>query len=234
MTPAAKTRKILIVDDEVDNIYYLDQALKEKYKVTTASNAEDALKIAKSEVPDLILIDIQLPKMSGLDACQALRESDVTKNINILVISGYEDQDKEFKAFHNGADDFVEKPYRLKDLLARIDAKIQKMDLTELGEQHAVKTFGNLSICKAKMECKINENPISLTTLEFNLLSFIIDNHEKVLSREKILNYVWKDVTAITKRTVDTHMVSLRKKLVGFNCDFSSIYGSGYQLVPKK
>lgn len=229
-----KNRKILIVDDEEDNLYFLDKALNEKYQIFTANNAEDALKLAKSEIPDLILMDIQLPRMNGLEACEFLRANEVTKHINILVISGYEDQDKEVKAFSRGADDFVEKPYKLKDLIARIDAKIKKMDSLHLIDQLVVKTFGNLSLCKDKMECKVNDKVIELSSLEFKLLSYFIENPEKVLTRDRILNYVWHDVQAITKRTVDTHMVALRKKLSDFDHEFGSIYGEGYQLILKK
>jgi DNA-binding response OmpR family regulator len=228
-----KSRKILVVDDDQDNLDLLNFSLNQKYKILTSSTAEDAIRLAKAELPDLILMDIQLPKMNGLDACIELRKNEVTKDITILVVSGYEDQDKVIKSFNNGADDFVEKPYRLNDLIARIDYKMKKIEQSFTKEILKIKTFGNLSLCQAKLECKVNDELVLLSSLEFKLLLFFINHPERVLSRDRILNTVWNDVQAITKRTVDTHMVALRKKLINFDHEFHSIYSEGYQLKKK-
>lgn len=229
--PNAK-RKILIVDDEEDNLNYLSQILQPNYIVLTATNGMDCVDLARSELPDLILMDIQMPKLSGFEACKLIRNNEATKHITIVMISGYEDQEKQIKGFSYGADDFVEKPYKLKDLLARIDSKIRRVN--EQTEDTPVISCGNLTLEPLKLEARICGNKIELSALEFKLLKFFAEHPEQVLNRDRILNTVWADVVAITKRTIDTHLVGLRKKLVGFNYEFTSVYGEGYKLEEKR
>jgi DNA-binding response OmpR family regulator len=224
-----KRRKILVVDDEGDNREYLSSLLSPTYDVLCAADGEEAVRSARAEQPDLVLLDLLMPKMDGLAACESLRSHEATRHIPVVVITGSDDMERRLSAFNYGADDFLMKPFKPQELLARVASKIRRISEREVSTQYLV--CGNLTLNLDSLEARIQEQVIELSVLEFKLLKYFVENVNRVMSRERILNAVWHDAV-VTDRTVDTHMVSLRKKLKGFDHAFSTVYGAGYILKP--
>jgi two-component system alkaline phosphatase synthesis response regulator PhoP len=225
-------RSILIIDDDKESLEVLREILSQEYTTYLASNGEDGVRLARSAHPDLIILDLMMPGMDGARTCQALRNYEETRNTTILVITGSAEQDPRVNAFMNGADDMVSKPYHPRELLARVHAKMRRLD----PRAHITKSVihcGNLTMDPEKFEISINHEPIAISVLEFNLLRFFLENRDRVVSRQNILDAVWKDAV-VSDRTVDTHMASLRKKLVGFDHTFKTIYSAGYILKSEK
>ncbi|MEW6056839.1 MAG: response regulator transcription factor [Bdellovibrionota bacterium] len=223
----ALKRRILVIDDEPDNRELIQQILADKFEVLTASDGEEGIQVTRSELPDLVLLDISMPKLDGIAVCESLRSNEATKHIPIIMLTASSDPDRRIQSFMTGADDFLLKPYRPKELLARVLSKIRRVE--ERLSQDEVLECGNLILYLNKFEATIDGNVITLSVLEFNLLKCFVQNKDRVLSRERILESVWRD-SVVSDRTVDTHIVSLRKKLTGFTYSLSTIYGAGYIL----
>lgn len=224
----ASKRSILIIDDDKDSLEVLNELLSEEYTTYLAANGEEGLQIALDEQPDLVLLDLMMPGMGGTRTCEALRMNELTRHITIIVITGAADQDPRIAAFTKGADDIVSKPYETRELLARIRSKIRRIE-ERTGSTDSIIQCGNLSLDPEKIEVRIDGTPIAISVLEFNLLRFFLENIDRVISRQKILDAVWKD-SIVSDRTVDTHMASLRRKLGDFNHTFKTIYSAGYIL----
>lgn len=220
-------RTVLIVDDESDNRELIEQILGEKFKVLTAADGEEGIRVARSSLPDLILLDITMPKLDGFAVCETLRTNEATRDIPIIMLTASTDVDNRIKSFMTGADDFVPKPFRPKELLARVVSKIRRVEERQ-GKQEVVEC-GNLVLDLKKIEAVLNGKPLGLSVLEFNLLKCFVQNKDRVMSRERILEAVWRD-SVVSDRTVDTHIVSLRKKLEGFDHQLATVYGAGYVL----
>ncbi|MFL5815574.1 MAG: response regulator transcription factor [Bdellovibrionia bacterium] len=225
----ASRRSILIIDDDKDSLEVLNDILSSEYKTYLASNGEDGVRMAREVRPDLILLDLVMPGMDGIRTCQTLRVSEETRDITILVVTGSSELDPRISAFGSGADDMVSKPYEIRELLARIRAKMRRLDEKNPAAASQVIRCGNLTLDPDKFEVTINGETITISVLEFNLLRYFVENVDRVISRQKILEAVWKD-SVVSDRTVDTHMASLRRKLVGFDHAFKTIYSAGYIL----
>jgi len=223
-------RKILIVDDEASHSEVLRELLEDRFEVFQAWDGEMGIQLAVQHLPDLIMLDMRLPRRSGLDVCSALRSRDQTRDIPIIVMTGHDSQEARITAYRTGADDYLCKPFSFDEVIARIDSKIRRLDEKTLAKQ--VSTFGNLSIDRAKMEAAVAGVPLTLSALEFRLLEYFVEHREQILSRDKILKDIWKNAV-VTARTVDTHVSFLRKKLAGSTYVIRTLYGAGYILKPK-
>lgn len=220
-------RKILIIDDENDIRNAIQSYLVDKFQVFDASDGEEGLRKAKTELPDLILLDISMPKLDGLSVCEDLRSNEATRHIPIIMLTAASDTSRRIDAFMTGADDYLSKPFRMQELVARVQSKMRRIQERETKEENVA--CGNLVMNVNKLEALINDALIPLSVLEFNLLRYLVLNRDRVLSREKILEAVWRD-TSVSDRTVDTHIVSLRKKLADFDHSLTTVYGAGYIL----
>lgn len=220
-------RKVLIIDDEADNRELIEHILCDRFKVLSASDGEDGLRVARGELPDLILLDITMPKLDGIAVCEALRSNEATKHIPIIMLTASSDSERRIQSFMTGADDFLLKPFRPQELLARVQSKIRRVE--ERSGQEEIVECGNLKLDTRKIEVTIDDKVIVMSVLEFNLLKCFVLNRDRVMSRERILESVWRD-SVVSDRTVDTHIVSLRKKLTGFDHSISTVYGAGYVL----
>lgn len=223
-------RKILVIDDEPDNRDLIEQILSDRFKIVMAVDGEEGLRIARSELPDLILLDITMPKMDGIAVCESLRQNEATRHIPIIMLTASTDLDHRIKSYTTGADDFLAKPFKPKELMAHVGSKIRRVE-ERLGKDEMFEC-GNLTLDLKKLEASILGRAISLSVLEFNLLKCFVQNKDRVMSRERILEAVWRD-SVVSDRTVDTHIVSLRKKLSLFDHVISTIYGAGYVLKKK-
>lgn len=223
----AGLKKILIIDDDAEICDFVEDLLSFRFQILKANTGTLGLQLAGSSQPDLIILDLKLHNQSGLDVCRTLRSSPSTRHIPILIYSASDDIEQLTQAFDLGADDYVVKTARPRELVARILAKIRRLE--ERDEEPELIACGNLTLNTRKLEATIDGNPLPLSVLEFNLLRFFVANKERVMNRTQILEGVWKDAV-VSNRTIDTHMVYLRKKLAGFNHTLATVYGAGYIL----
>lgn len=220
-------KKILIIDDDTEICEFIEDLLSFRFQILKAHTAEDGMRQVEIHGPDLVILDLKLQNQSGLDICKRLREAPATKHISVLIYSGSEDLEHMTQAFDRGADDYIVKSARPRELIARILAKIRRLEERE--EDPELITCGNLSLDTRKLEATVGDRALPLSVLEFNLLRFFVLNKNRVMSRAQILSGVWKDAV-VSNRTIDTHMVYLRKKLSGFDHVLATVYGAGYIL----
>ncbi len=225
---SSAAKRILVIDDDPEILDFLDDLLSFRFHILKASDASTGLQLANSDKPDLIILDLGLPnKQSGHDICRVLRKRPETKHIPILIYTGADDIENLTEAFALGADDYVVKSARPRELVARVVAKIRRLE--EQTDETEKITCGNLILNAGRLEATVDGKTVPLSVLEFNLLRFFVQNKDRVVSRDQILKGVWKGAV-VSNRTIDTHMVYLRKKLSGFSHSLATVYGAGYIL----
>lgn len=204
--------KILLVEDEPGLILTLTDRLEsEGFEVETAKDGETGFRLAASEVFDLIILDVMLPKKNGLDVCRDLRRQNVQTPILMLTARG-ETIDKVL-GLKLGADDYLTKPFEVLELLARIEALLRRSPNKNQNNQPETYNFGSVSIDFRRAEVRKDNFPIELSALEFKLLHHLIEHRGEVLSRDELLDEVWGYDSTPTTRTVDVHVAWLRQKL---------------------
>ncbi len=205
-------RKVLVIDDEAMIRKTVRLACeKEGYAVQEAENGAEALAKLDSFRPDLILLDLMLPDISGFDVCRDIRRAGT--KVPILILSAKTEEIDVVVGLEIGADDYVIKPFRPRELLARIAAHLRKSRQEEDRESDGRMIFRDLLIDANERRVYRNEEEIQLTHTEFDLLAFLASNAGKVLSREKILNSVWGYEYPIETRVIDVHVRNLRRKI---------------------
>ena len=224
--------KILIIEDEEDLVKGLKLNLADEgYEVDWASNGEEGLRKAIEETPDLIILDIMLPKKNGLDVCRELRQKHVTIPIIMLTAKG-EEIDK-VVGLEIGADDYMTKPFSIRELLARIKAHLRR-EKREAKTVPEVYCFGDVEIDFTHFKVKHKNKESDLTSLEVEILKYFIAHQGEVITREVLLDKIWGYEKYPTTRTIDNHILKLRKKI---ETDPShpeyilSIYGEGYRFI---
>lgn len=206
--------KILIVDDEKDIVKMLDYNLsKEGFKTINAHTGEDALKSASREFPDLIILDLMLPGMDGLEVCKALKKDAKTANIPIIMLTAKTQESDKIVGLELGADDYITKPFSVRELIARVRAIIRRMKEKE--KLPEVLKIGDLSVDFSKIAVLVKGKQVEITSKEFELLKALIKASGRVLSRDFLLDNIWgfDNAIEIQTRTVDVHIRTLRKKL---------------------
>ncbi|MCB2288222.1 response regulator transcription factor [Clostridium sp. CS001] len=203
--------KILVVDDE-EHIQELIRFNLEKngYKVICAANGVDAIKMAKEQLPQLMLLDLMLPGMDGLDVCKEIRKDSSMSNMPIIMITAKGEEIDKIIGLELGADDYITKPFSVRELVARIKAILRRST-----QQVIEKTFkvGNLAVDFGKHEVVKNENKVDLTLKEFELLEILIKNKGRVMTRDFLLDKIWGYEYVGETRTVDVHIRHLRQKI---------------------
>jgi len=210
--------KILVVDDEKNILELVRFNLeREGYQVLTALDGVQGLNLARTKVPDLILLDVMLPEMSGLDVCRELRRDAVTKSIPIIMLSARTEELDRVLGLEMGADDYVTKPFSPRELVARIKARLRSIRFEEVRKEEkpgeAQLDFGYLIIDEDRFDVYINGVKQDLTPKEFELLRFMARRPGKVYSREQLLDKVWGYDYTGDLRTVDVHIRHIRQKL---------------------
>ncbi|MCU0393653.1 MAG: response regulator transcription factor [Thermoflexibacter sp.] len=225
--------KVLVVDDEPDIVELLQYNLeKEGYEVQTASNGKKALSIAKSFIPDLILLDIMMPEMDGVEACRQLRERPEMGNTYIVFLTARSEEYSEIAAFDVGADDFLTKPIRPRALMSRINALFRRDVQKTSPEEHDIIRIAEFVIDKTSYTLLKGEEQITLPKKEFELLYFLASNPNKVFSRDDLLHHIWGADVYVLARTVDVHIRRVREKI---GEDFiTTVKGVGYKFEPPK
>ncbi len=205
--------KILIVDDEEDILEFVSYNLKkEGFQVVTANNGMRGIELAKAEKPQLILLDIMMPEMDGIDVCRSLRKLDEFNQTMITFLTARGEDFTQISALEAGGDDFISKPIRPRVLVSRIKALLRRTE--RLDKQQEVElVLGNLVINKENVSVHIDGKPIELAKKEFELLSLLASRPGKVFSRDEIFRKVWGTDVIVGNRTIDVHIRKLREKI---------------------
>lgn len=225
--PALRTadKKILVVDDEAENRTALRDLLAEEYEVHLARDGVEALRLVGEIKPDLVLLDIIMPKMDGLQTCLRLRQSEATRTLPVIFLTSKSEPSTEIFGLELGADDFIAKPFNKEVLKVRIKKRLQGASVA-IGE---TTELGDYKVHWERQEASHGETFIPLTAKESNMLRLFVENPGRVLTRDVILERVWSE-TYITDRTIDSHVKELRKKIPPLSKLLKTIYGTGYRL----
>ena len=202
--------KILIVDDEKDILEFLSYNLqKEGFEIFTASNGSTALKIAKKEVPNLIILDVMMPEMDGIEMCERIREIEALDSTLILFLTARSEEYSELAGFSAGADDYVTKPIKPKLLISRVNALLRR---SQSKKEQSFIEIEELKIDKDKHLLLHKGKVVDLARKEFSLLYYLMTVPAKVFTREEIISNVWEN-TFVGDRTIDVHIRKIREKI---------------------
>jgi len=223
----SKNKTILVCDDERDIVDVLNYNLtKEGYNVISAYNGQEALQKVNSKV-DLILLDVMMPQMDGIEVCRRLRENPETRNISIIFLTARNSEIDEIKGLEAGGDDYITKPISIKKLLARINSALRRKDITTSTEKLKI---GKITIDLDNYQIEIKNQKISLPRKEFETFVYLAKNRGKIVRREQLLENVWGDDVVVTHRTIDVHIRKIREKLGDYADIIETIKGVGYRL----
>ena len=220
-------QKILIVDDEPDILELIEYNLKkEGYQVFLARNGQEAVAEAKRSLPDLIVLDIMMPKMDGIEACRIMRTMPEFKNTFMVFLTARSEEYSEIAGFNVGADDYIAKPIKPRALVSRINAILRRNAPAEDVTDNKLE-IGDLVIDREAYLVFQRGNKVVLAKKEFELLYLLASKPGKVYTREVILKNIWEDSVVVTNRTIDVHIRKLREKL-GDDC-VATVKGVGYK-----
>jgi len=225
-----KKARILVVDDEPDLVELIKHHLvREHYEVFTADTGDRGLAEARVRLPDLVLLDLMLPGIDGLEICRRLRADARTKHIPVVMLTAKGEESDAVVGLMQGADDYIRKPFGMKELLARIGARLRPLRGEDTGEMKKVTRFGELVIDPVKHEVAIGGEPVVLTMTEFKLLHFLVAHKGRAFTRHELLDAIVGTEAVIIDRNVDVHVATLRKKLGEYGRHILTIRGLGYK-----
>lgn len=222
--------QVLIIEDEPDIRKTIDYNLtKESFKVVQAGSIEEGEKALASNQIDVIILDLMLPDGSGLTLCRDIKSDDKTKHIPIIILTAKTEEVDRVVGFELGADDYVTKPFSVRELILRVKAILKRGPTSNKNSEDDEYSFGELTLNFEAHQAYINGNEIPLTALEFRLLKHLIDRKGRVQTRDQLLEDVWGYSSDVTTRTVDTHIKRLREKLGSVGNHIQTIRGVGYR-----
>lgn len=223
-------KRILVVDDELDAIELIAFNLKAAgFEVLKASSGLEALRQIKTRLPDLIVLDLMLPEVNGLEICKILRRDGATAGIPVIMVTAKASEIDRVLGLEFGADDYVTKPFSPRELVLRVKNLLQRIQTARQGEE-CIK-IGPLSIDIPHHEVTVHGRPVELTSTEFKLLAVLAQRSGRVQSRDQLLQDVWQYDLTMETRTVDTHVRRLREKLGPAACYLITVRGLGYRLI---
>ncbi len=225
-----KKRRILVVDDEHDLCEILQFNLTAAgYEVDTAHSGEEAFNM---DLPryDLILLDVMMPGMSGFDLAKEMRKKETSASVPIIFLTALGDEDDKLHGFNLGADDYIPKPFSLREVLARVKAVLGRTSGHEPGSSDQL-CYQGLVLDMDKMVVTVDGEGASLTRTEFDLLRLMLEHRGKVFSRQEILDRVWPSDVIVTDRTIDVNITRLRKKIGRYSSCIVTRHGYGYLFV---
>ena len=215
-----------MVDDEPDIIEIISYSLKNaNYDVYSASNGLEAIKLAKSIKPDLIILDVMMPEMDGIEACEIIRKDQVVGKTLITFLSARGEDYSQISALNAGADDYITKPIKPKVLLSKVKSLLRRIS----NDQNEIIEFKNLTIDKTGYRVFVEKNEISLPRKEFELLFLLASKPDKVFKRDFILESIWGKDVIVGDRTIDVHIRKLRQKIG--SSYLKTIKGVGYKFI---
>ena len=218
---------VLIVDDE-PNIVELTRLYlsKEGYKVITAYDGQEALRRARTEKPDLVVLDLMLPELDGFEVCRRLRQG--SDDLAIIMLTARDDDIDKIVGLELGADDYMTKPFNPRELVARVRAVLRR---SERKPSRAVLRLGDVRLDANSRQVCVGDDTLNLRLKEFDLLAALMENTNIALSREQLLEIVWGYDFYGDSRTVDVHIARLREKIKGSQIEIETVWGIGYKLV---
>lgn len=222
-----KGRKILIADDEPDILEILEYNLsKEGYEVIVAADGDEALHLSKRIKPDLIILDVMMPKKTGVEVCRILRALPDFQDTLIIFLTALNDESSQMKGFDTGADDYINKPISPKLLLTRVNALFRRAAKTSVDET-GVLQVGGVTIDPIQYIIKVADKDVVLAKKEFELLYLLASKPGRVFLRNEILNQIWGNDVIVGDRTIDVHIRKIRQK-IGMDC-ITTVKGVGYK-----
>jgi two-component system alkaline phosphatase synthesis response regulator PhoP len=223
-------RQILVVDDEEDLLELVRyNLLKEGYRVTCVTTGDEALKTARRQPPDLIVLDLMLPLIDGLEVCRRLKGDSKTRDIPIIMLTAKSEESDMIAGLERGADDYVTKPFSPRVLAARIKALLRRKEAERQADMEATIAVAELVIHPGRHEVMLAGQPLSLTYTEFALLHFLAKRPGWAFSRTQIVDAVKGEDYPVTERSVDVQVAGLRKKLGAFGPYIETVRGVGYR-----
>jgi two-component system phosphate regulon response regulator PhoB len=221
------SQTLLLVEDEEDLRMVLQYSLeKEGYNVLLSSTGAEGLRMTRLHKPDLLILDLNLPDMSGIDICTQIREDPKHKNQPIMMLTAKSQEEDRVRGFEVGADDYVSKPFSTRELILRIQALLRRSTEPQKKEY----LFVDIKLNPSSHQCFVSEQEVLLTALEFRLLKKFLENEHVVLTREILLQDVWNMDPRVNTRTVDKHVQRLRNKIGKAGDYIHTIRGVGYRL----
>lgn len=221
---------ILVIEDEPDIRRNLEYNLgREGFNASSVGSLDEACEKLKSKKFDLILLDLMLPDGSGLDLCKKIKSNSETEATPIIILTAKDDEVDKVVGFELGADDYVTKPFSVRELILRVKAILKRSDTKTKEVVEVERQFGDLKIDVDSHEVHVDSQLIELTALEFRLLKELVDKRGRVQSRDQLLSEVWGYNAEVTTRTVDTHIKRLREKLGSMGKYVQTIRGVGYK-----
>jgi two-component system, OmpR family, phosphate regulon response regulator PhoB len=222
--------RLLVVEDERDLQKILEYNLRQAgHVVLTAAAGRDGLDLARGQKPDLLLLDLMLPDIPGTEVCRALRSDPRTRAMAILMLTAKGEEIDRVVGLELGADDYVTKPFSMRELLLRIEAVLRRTKTVDT--EDPVIQFGQLRVDREAYRVWVEEQELELTALEFKLLVALYDRRNRVQTRSALLDHVWGIEADITTRTVDTHVKRLREKLGPAGDYIETVRGVGYRFA---
>ena len=223
-------QRILVVDDEPEAVELVEFNLKQAgYAVTTAADGAEALKKARAQTPDLIVLDVMLPEMDGFEICKTLRLDAATAKVPIIMLTAKAAEIDRVLGLELGADDYLTKPFSPRELLLRVKKMLARSAPQEKAKEQL--RFGDLLIDQPRHLATWKNKPMDLTATEFKLLTLLAQRAGRVQSRDQLLRDVWEYDSVIDTRTVDTHMRRLREKIGAAAKHLDTVRGVGYRFI---
>jgi phosphate regulon transcriptional regulator PhoB len=210
-------KKILVVDDEADIVELVSYNLKkEGFAVDSAYNGEDALRCVKNDTYDLLMIDLMLPGIQGMELCRIIRGDADTAHVPIIILTAKEGEVDKILGLEMGADDYVTKPFSPRELVARVKAVLRRSLPVKKEEQHAagkILRINGLEMDRERYTVSLEGKPVKLSATEFKLLLYLAERKGKVFSRDQLLDAIWREESFVEPRTVDVHIRRLRAQI---------------------
>jgi two-component system, OmpR family, alkaline phosphatase synthesis response regulator PhoP len=220
--------KILLVDDEEDILEFLSYNFKkEGYQVYTSDNGKNAIEKAKNIHPDLIVLDVMMPEMDGIECCMEMRKIPSLQNTLIIFLTARAEDYSHIAGFDAGADDYIAKPIKPRLLISKVKALLRRLNVQQTEEKEKKQNLGDLVIDRERYLVYLKDKEISLPKKEFELLSLLISKPNKVFSREEIFAKIWGNDVIVGDRTIDVHIRKIREKLNINN--IQTVKGVGYK-----
>jgi DNA-binding response OmpR family regulator len=224
-------KKILIVDDFEESCLLMAEILTPHFQCEYVCQAEQALEKIESCGPDLILMDYKMPQMTGVELCRVIKSTASIQHIPIIFISGAVTTDERIETLESGGDDFISKPFHPKELLLRVQKRIQPIvgDTQLASSDKNSLTVGNLSLNLASRLVYVEKKEVALTPKQFDILHLLIKHKNELVSRDEFMKQVWGHCD-VTPRNVDSQINYLKKKIEGFSCEITAVPSHGYRL----
>ncbi|MGZ3699391.1 MAG: response regulator transcription factor [Bdellovibrionota bacterium] len=224
-------KRLMIIDDDTDNRDLMTQMLAPSYEVISCASGKEGIERAIQERPEVILLDVHMPHMNGLEVCQRLKGHHLTRDIPVMMVSVESGIDYRVYSLEMGAEDYVTRPFHVRELMARINARIRRKTTDQV--KNTALAIANLKLDPKSGQVFISEREVTLTQKQFEILRYFLEHPNQIISRAQLLGDLWANVS-VSDRTIDSHLTNLKKQIRGFTCEFKSVHGIGYLLkVPQ-